>query len=748
MSARSEYVDWKKLAEFERNNAERLCQHFLPQGKKAGSEWRIGDVSGQPGNSLGVQLTGEKAGLWHDRATSEGGNFHKLIAAARGYSEEEAVAEIERAFGVSFHGANGTRNHRENGNLKIMWEADQARAKKHVTDLSVFRGYTTEHSKFLIDLGLVGLTSRGDWATPVYDGDNSLVSEHIRRKEGGWVYSVKGAPVHPLVVGDLSKAKIVYAIESEWDLFASMQLTEWDPTKPIAFICTRGAYNARLIKGKFTDQATVIGCPQNDEPGKTWSDSIVEFANHDIRVLRTPQEYKDVNEWLKAGATGADFEKASQEAETLGAPPLDFSHYSVVDKPFPEPMQPAAFYGIIGETVRTIQAHTEACPEAVLVQLLAALGNVIGRSAYFYAGDSKHHARLWCVLVGDTSKGRKGSAYASVERLMREIAPAWVDDHFGTGLSSGEGLIYAVRDPRWGLPQRRTKNLPIEPTEELLDPGVSDKRYFVVEEEFSQVLRHLDRKGNTLSEVMRRAWDGKNLRITTKHCPDIATDPHISVIGHITREELVTCLNKSEAYNGFTNRFLWVASRRQQILPNSGFVPWQSHRQIIEAMRLILETFSSGNERQMARDPEAQKLWEQVYERLSAGRPGVLGAILGRAESQTLRLSMIYAIADRSVLIKRCHLEAALAVWDYCERSATWIFGTSTGDKMADKILWALQRRPNGMTRTEIQMEVFHRNAVKTDLDRALSTLAQSGFAQPSERSEANGRKSELWKII
>ncbi len=427
--------------------------------------------------------------------------------------------------------------------------------------------------------------------------------------------------------------------------------------------------------------------------------------------------------------------------------PLDFSHYSVIDKPFPESIRPAAFHGIIGQIVQTIQPHTEACREAVLVQLLAALGNVIGRSAYFYAGDSKHHPRLWCTLVGDTSKGRKGSAYSSVERLMREIAPEWVDEHFGTGLSSGEGLIYSVRDPRWGFPQRRTKNLPVEPTEELLDPGVSDKRFFVVEEEFSQVLRHLERKGNTLSEVLRRAWDGKSLRITTKHCPEKSTDPHISVIGHITREELTTCLSKSEAFNGFTNRFLWVASRRQQILPNSGFVPWQAHPQLIKAMRVILETFSPGNERPMTRDPEAQQLWEQVYERLSAGRPGILGAILGRAESQTLRLSMIYAISDCSALIKRCHLEAALAVWDYCERSVIWIFGTSTGSKMADKILWALQRRTNGMTRTEIQMDVFHRNAVKTDLDRALATLVQSGLAYPTEQSDENGRKSELWKI-
>ncbi len=749
MSAQNtERIDWKKLADFERNNAERLCQHFLPNGKKISQEWRVGDVSGQPGQSLGVQLTGEKAGLWHDRATSEGGNFHKLIAAARGYSEEDAVSDIERAVGVSFHGGNGVSNHQNKPDLRPTWEAARTRAKESIKELAEFRGFGREHCEFLIDRGLIGLHTSGKWCTPVYDSLGSLISLHIRTTSENWFYEPKGIPVQPLIYGELLKARTVHIFESQWDMFALMAITGWHFDKTVAFFCTRGVGNGKLVQGRLPDSATVFVHPQNDgsTKGGKWLEDVIEFANREIRVVRITQEFKDINDWLRAGATKHDLERVITDPESRGAAPLDFSHYSVVDKPFPEPMRPAAFHGIIGEIVQTIQPHTEACPEAVLVQLLAALGNVIGRSVYFYAGDSKHHPRLWCTLVGETSKGRKGSAYSSVERLMREVAPDWVDDHFGTGLSSGEGLIFAVRDPRLGFPQRKTKNFPIEPTEEVLDPGVSDKRYFVVEEEFSQVLRHLERKGNTLSEVLRRAWDGKSLKITTRHCPEKATDPHVSVVGHITREELSTCLGKSEAFNGFANRFLWVASRRQQIPPNSGFVPWKSHPQIIETVRLILKTFPSGIERQMARDSEADKLWTEVYERLSTGHPGILGAVLGRAESQTLRLSMIYAIADRSALIQHCHLEAALAVWDYCHRSAAWIFGTSTGNKMADKILWALQRRPNGMTRTEIQVDVFSRNATKIDLDRALSTLAQSGLAYPSERLEDNGKKSELWK--
>ena len=53
---------------------ERLCLTLLPNGHKDKLEWKAGDVSGAAGDSLGVQLVGPKVGLWHDRATNEGGD--------------------------------------------------------------------------------------------------------------------------------------------------------------------------------------------------------------------------------------------------------------------------------------------------------------------------------------------------------------------------------------------------------------------------------------------------------------------------------------------------------------------------------------------------------------------------------------------------------------------------------------------------------------------------------------------------
>src|SRR5437660_12573476 len=112
--------------------------------------------------------------------------------------------------------------------------------------------------------------------------------------------------------------------------------------------------------------------------------------------------------------------------------------------------------------------------------------------------------------------------------------------------------------------------------------------------------------------------------------------------------------------------------------------------------------------REMARDDESRSLWAAEYPRLSAGEPGLLGAILGRAEAHVLRLSLIYAVLDRSPVVRPEHLHAALAVWDYADASARRIFGDALGLAVADIILTALRTR-GSMTREAIT-HLFQRN--------------------------------------
>ncbi|MBM4438481.1 MAG: hypothetical protein FJ029_14920, partial [Actinobacteria bacterium] len=63
--------------------------------------------------------------------------------------------------------------------------------------------------------------------------------------------------------------------------------------------------------------------------------------------------------------------------------------------PWPEPLAEAAFHGPVGDAVRAIAPHTEADPAALLVQMLVAVGNVMGRHAYVQVEADLHFPNLF-----------------------------------------------------------------------------------------------------------------------------------------------------------------------------------------------------------------------------------------------------------------------------------------------------------------------------------------------------------------
>ena len=146
------------------------------------------------------------------------------------------------------------------------------------------------------------------------------------------------------------------------------------------------------------------------------------------------------------------------------------------------------------------------------------------------------------------------------------------------------------------------------------------------------------------------------------------------------------------------------------------------------------------------RDPEAEKLWENIYAALWEGKPGMLGAIIARSEAQVMRLACIYAAMDCSKVVKSCHLKAASALWEYCAASAAYIFGARTGNADADEILRALRRGPAGMTRTAIN-NLFGRNKPAERIMAALTILERHRLARREER-ETEGRTAEVWVAL
>ncbi|HEU4907060.1 MAG TPA: hypothetical protein VFT19_13235 [Solirubrobacterales bacterium] len=395
------------------------------------------------------------------------------------------------------------------------------------------------------------------------------------------------------------------------------------------------------------------------------------------------------------------------------------------------PLGEDAFYGLAGEIVQEIEPHTEADPAAILAQLLTAVGNAIGRGSGFRVEADRHGCNLFVAIVGDTASARKGSSWGQARRLVEESDPEWAD-RIKSGASSGEGMIWEVRDP---IEETRKKK-----EDAVADPGVDDKRLLVVETELASVLERMAATGNTLSQVLRQAWDGGKLDTLVKTNRATATGAHVSLIGHITAEELRRKLTATEQANGFANRILWIYAQRSKALPRGGDIESVNWKPYVDRLRAVL---SDSNARTLDLNQAAWKIWEEVYEELSTVPPGLLGAVIARGPAQVRRLAVIYALLDGKLVVTTGHLRAALAIWRYAADSAALLFGTALGDPTADFLLARLREAPDGLRLKEIH-DASGRHRTGGEIDRALQALANRQLVR-SKKEQTGGRPATRW---
>lgn len=363
----------------------------------------------------------------------------------------------------------------------------------------------------------------------------------------------------------------------------------------------------------------------------------------------------------------------------------------------------AAFYGLAGSIVDEIAPHTEADPALLLLTLLTMAGSAIGSGPHATAGNAQHPARLFVVCAGETAKARKGTSWAAVEGVMLVADQHFAETRVLGGWGSGEAVVDAVRDASDDA------------------PGALDKRLLVQEGEFARFLKVCNRDGSTLSMTIRDAWDGKKLQARSRAATSQSTGHHISIVGHITLEELRMRLTDVEAANGFANRFLYVLGRRSQRLPEGGNVP----QEVCERLGKILGEAlrSAGTIGSVQRDDAARDLWAHMYEAMDLDAPGgLLEAVTCRDTAQVLRLSVTYALLDGSGVITTDHLWAAWAVWRYCRQSAAVIWGDAIGDPIADRVLTCVREAVGGVDRTEISRALSNKVSAN-QLDAAIEKL-------------------------
>jgi hypothetical protein len=403
---------------------------------------------------------------------------------------------------------------------------------------------------------------------------------------------------------------------------------------------------------------------------------------------------------------------------------------------WPAPLGEAAYHGPIGALVKLWTPVNEADPAAMLVTMLAGFGNVCGAKCYVPVGDDRHPPRLFGLIVGKSANSRKGMSAGPPMAALELIDPDWYEHCVASGLSTGEGLIHRVRNP--------VVELKKDGSTTTTDAGTTDKRLFVKEGELAKMFAVMMREGNTLSSTIRDLYDTGKSEVITRTTPYSTSGAHVSLLGHITREELAAKLSDTDAASGFANRWVFVCAERQRLLPFGGKASATALEPHINALRQAAEAATDGfAEGPFSWSVEAREVWLKVYEGLTSNAPGMAGNLLNRGPAQVLRMAMVYTLADSAAEIGRVHLEAALEVWRYCAASVNYLFGGRTGSSMADRIATALE--DGDKTKTEIR-DLFQRHRSAAEVDAALSLLESMGRAHQVEGVGGPGRPAETWR--
>lgn len=458
--------------------------------------------------------------------------------------------------------------------------------------------------------------------------------------------------------------------------------------------------------------------PDGDDAGKKAVRELLKVLPKQTIVVNVPEHLKDAcTMFAKYGRSG--FIDAVDRL--IADKPVVRAKVPTKDLGWPALMGQAALYGLAGQVVERLWPEVESDKPSLLANFLSMAGVLFGREAWAQVGATRHYPFEFVTLIGATSRARKGTGTNLVLSVVEKVEEGFEKNRVLSGLSTGEGLIKALQDK---------------------DEATRNQGFLVKLGEFATLLEVMKRESNTMSAALRQAWDGERLRVLTRKEPLDADNVSLSVIAHITQSELLNKLTSTDRVNGFANRFLMLCTKRDKLLPRGGSVP--NTGDLVVAVHKVVEAAKGRGA--VPRNPEAEELWSQEYARLTDGGDSVKDALCARAEAHVLRLSLIYALLDSSAEIRPEHLRAAIAFWDYCERSVEYVFGGTTGDPDRDRVMAALTAAQRPMNNSELHA-IFGNNRSADWIAAKMASLQRAGLVA-SAKVEGKKKTVDGWAKV
>lgn len=387
----------------------------------------------------------------------------------------------------------------------------------------------------------------------------------------------------------------------------------------------------------------------------------------------------------------------------------------------------SALYGPIGRWVKFVSLRSESHPAALLMQALTIFGNRVGSEFAddacpgFRQGESYHRTALYVMVIGESGRGAKGDSWNYARTFLKKVDPTFTPHE---GVQTGEGFIEVLADD---VPLDEYSTVQGEQVRHVRKGGQKDRRYFNFEPEYGRVLHVASRTGSTIKDIVRALWDYGATEKVTAGSQHVVSNVTLSMVCHVTPPELERDFDQVDLMSGYGNRFLFCYSERYHTMSVEKPLSKEDWNQFVPELVDALEFGHEDAPEDYQFTDEAAELWEDEVERWkkSVHPSSMVHALKSRFRPQVKRLAVIYAVSDQSAVIDVPHLKAALAVWDYSVQTVEYCLTTNIGDKDANILYRALLENSSGLTRKEINLQVFKGNKTAAQIDRVLKVLRE-----------------------
>jgi hypothetical protein len=691
---------------------------------------------------------------------------------------------------------------------------EQLAAERHI-DSEVFPWL---HLKKMIGI------HQGDVAFPIADETGNVIGAHVRRRPI-WIYQWFGSDEKPrkptpFIIGNPRTAQRLMVFESQWDLLAVLAAYRVHTNAALeagfSFVATRGAGNGSMVKGLFLPAATVYAYKQNDPPRLTggmtpadqWSQSIARHAGCAVKSVQTPTAFKDVNDWVKAGATIAEIHLASTQA-LLVPPPLpkqkldleftgwddeDDTDLDLEPAKFPTEVLPTPYAEMTRETARTVGVSERLSGPIVIGGISSSIGkglcaelipnkttrgNLYLIPAAISGGGKSETARRILEPIFETDKAIKEqwqsqvgpSLEARQEILTREIDAIRRQCKANSSPEERDALVAAITEKKKQLQQIADENT--QPSLIVEDVTIqklamvmakNGETAALISEDGADVVNNLLGRYNSLERpddaIFVKAYSGDSVHVDRVGRPPVVlTRPCLSMVLLIQPKRLESLLSQPELTDGgFLPRCLLVREDGcpSEISPDMPPIPREILNSYNQAIRELIQTFRlSEKVQQLQVTPEARKMVVDYYNELVRERKTDVGGIesfTARYAEQACRLSINLHAAhygarakDYTIDVTTVSHAIVLARWFANEQMRVLENPRRIAKRALLKKIWLLAlRSPSGFTVRDLQLARITSSAQHGR--SLLDELVQRGHLR-KELRPTKGRPGEVYQL-